>query len=404
MVEKACQTPDSRAERDEALPAASGTRPFTGTVLCVANFPSNTGYAWWLMEEFWVAIGREAEEAGLSAVVAFPAVNGVSPRLRDSNLSVVELAVPTSMFRRLADLRRFIRERDVRVVYFTDRPYWSPVYALLRLWGVRSIVLHDHVPGERSPPASWKLRLKRMRHLVRPAGADLYIGVSAFVHRRFSEVGGVPAQYCTFVHNGVVPEIIGRPRDIRQEHDLPAVSRVVVTVGRANYYKGIDFVVECAARMVRAGGYDDVYFVHVGGGPHLGEFRSLAARLGVDHRVIFAGERSDVRGLLPSCTVAFHASHGEAFSLAVLEYMAAALPAVVPDHCGNGEAVADGVTGRLYTPRDHDAAISALGQLLDDSDLRSAMGAAARRRVDDEFSFDRMIDRFVVTMRPFIRG
>jgi glycosyltransferase involved in cell wall biosynthesis len=394
-----------KATRPGTAGEADGvTQAAAGTVLCVANFPSNTGYAWWLMEEFWVAIGREAEAAGLGAVVAFPVMNGVSQRLRDSNLSVVELAVPTSMFRRLGDLRRFIRERAVRVVYFTDRPYWSPAYALLRLWGVRSIVLHDHVPGERPRPSWWKLGLKRMRHLVRPAGADLYIGVSDFVHRRFSEVGGVPARYCTFVHNGIVSGIAGRPRDIRQELDLPAASRVVVSVGRANYYKGIDFVVECAARMVGAGGYDDVYFVHVGDGPHLGEFRSLAARLGVDHRVIFAGERSDVRELLPSCTVAFHASHGEAFSLAVLEYMAAALPAVVPDHCGNGEAIADGVTGRLYVPRDHDAAISALAQLLDDPDLRSAMGAAARRRVDDEFSFDRMIDRFVVTMRPFIRG
>ncbi|HVA51143.1 MAG TPA: glycosyltransferase [Pirellulales bacterium] len=73
--------------------------------------------------------------------------------------------------------------------------------------------------------------------------------------------------------------------------------------------------------------------------------------------------------------------------LKVLQYMAAGLPVVanrVGVHC---EIIVDGVTGFLAdTPQEWRAAVE---RLSNDSGLRRRMGAAARRRVEDEYSVAR---------------
>ena len=59
---------------------------------------------------------------------------------------------------------------------------------------------------------------------------------------------------------------------------------------------------------------------------------------------------------------------------------------------GIPEAVEDGVTGRLVPVRDPAALADALVQLLTDTDKAGAMGAAGRRRFEERFTAERMVD------------
>ena len=376
-----------------------------GAVLCVANYPSDVGYAWWLMEHFWAQLGRLANERGGRAFVGFPELRRVSTTLESAPLVPVELQVPTAFNLRAGSIRKFILENNVRTLYLTDREYWTPMYALFRLWGVRSIILHDHVPGERATPSRWKLTLKRMRHTppLALASADLYVGVSRFVRDRFVQVAGVPEDRCTFVHNGLPPVPAALDSEVRKEFGLPPESRVVVSSGRAAYYKGIDALIKIAGRVIHEYGRRDVYFIHLGDGPHFQEFQRLVEEMELGDRFILAGRRSDVRALLPSCTLALHASRGEAFSLAILEFMAAGLPAVVPDHCGNAEAIQHEASGILYEPGNLDEASAWLVRLLDDTDLRKSIGKNAARRARAAFSLDRMKRRFERIVAPYVQ-
>jgi glycosyltransferase involved in cell wall biosynthesis len=52
-----------------------------------------------------------------------------------------------------------------------------------------------------------------------------------------------------------------------------------------------------------------------------------------------------------------------------------------------------GVTGALIPPGDPDALAKALNELLDDDVLRAGLGKAARLRVEQEFTAERMINR-----------
>lgn len=72
----------------------------------------------------------------------------------------------------------------------------------------------------------------------------------------------------------------------------------------------------------------------------------------------------------------------EPFGIVVLEAMAAGRPVVASRIGGLIDLVADGETGLLVPPGDHDALRAAIARLLADPALREAMGSAGRRRLD----------------------
>jgi rhamnosyl/mannosyltransferase len=86
-------------------------------------------------------------------------------------------------------------------------------------------------------------------------------------------------------------------------------------------------------------------------------------------------------------------SRAENFGMILLEGMLFGKPLVTTRLPSGMSAVnEDGTTGLQVEPRDPRALAEALRRLLADDGLRSAMGAAARARLDSHFSFARMIE------------
>jgi glycosyltransferase involved in cell wall biosynthesis len=83
----------------------------------------------------------------------------------------------------------------------------------------------------------------------------------------------------------------------------------------------------------------------------------------------------------------------EGLSRTSVEAMAAGRPVVASRIGGLPFTVADGATGLLCQPGDADDLARKLGVLLDDADLRRRMGLAGRRRFEEEFTWDVVIER-----------
>jgi glycosyltransferase involved in cell wall biosynthesis len=79
---------------------------------------------------------------------------------------------------------------------------------------------------------------------------------------------------------------------------------------------------------------------------------------------------------------------------ASLEAMAAGLPVVLTDVGGTAEQITDGREGRLVPRGDVDALAKALVELAADIERRRAWGQAARRRIEGQFSLQRMVDDY----------
>ena len=83
----------------------------------------------------------------------------------------------------------------------------------------------------------------------------------------------------------------------------------------------------------------------------------------------------------------------EGLSRTSVEAMACGLPVVAARIGGLPSTVADGAAGLLFTPGDPADLARKLAVLLDDPDLRRRMGLAGRRRFEEDFTWDIVIDR-----------
>lgn len=177
----------------------------------------------------------------------------------------------------------------------------------------------------------------------------------------------------------------------------------LVASGMLRWLKGYEYVLLAVAALAADG--VPVTLEILGGEPHgdLGErsdaerLRYTIADLGLEQRVHLRGaiEPAQVRAALQSADAFLHPSLTEGLPNAVLEAMACGLPVVATDVGGTREAVREGVDGFLVPPRDPAAAAAAIRALWEDPALRVRMGAAARARVDADFTLVRQTDEWV---------
>jgi phosphatidylinositol alpha-1,6-mannosyltransferase len=91
----------------------------------------------------------------------------------------------------------------------------------------------------------------------------------------------------------------------------------------------------------------------------------------------------------------------EGLGLVYLEAAATGLPVLAGDSGGSPETVIPGVTGFIVS--DVHAIVEGLEILLSDPDAARAMGAAGRRFVEDEFTWERVIERLHAGFAPHLR-
>ncbi|MGH9178336.1 MAG: glycosyltransferase, partial [Acidimicrobiales bacterium] len=180
-------------------------------------------------------------------------------------------------------------------------------------------------------------------------------------------------------------------------------------LGRLVPRKGMDVLVRAAGRLAprRPG----LVLAVAGTGRDLPRLRRLAERSGAAVR--FLGGVADQRlPLVYGCADVFAAPcrsrwgglEQEGFGIVFLEAAACGVPQVAGASGGAAEAVAGGETGLVVRhPADEGEVAAALERLLDDHDLRSAMGRAARHRAVAEFSYDRLATRLHGVLRSFDR-
>jgi glycosyltransferase involved in cell wall biosynthesis len=108
--------------------------------------------------------------------------------------------------------------------------------------------------------------------------------------------------------------------------------------------------------------------------------------------VIFTGSRTDVGQLLQVMDVFALTSYTECCPMALLEAMASGVPAVCTAVGGVPEMIDEGSTGYTVPSRDPAALAVRLTELMRDPTRAKAMGIAARRRLETDFSLERSIE------------
>jgi glycosyltransferase involved in cell wall biosynthesis len=122
-------------------------------------------------------------------------------------------------------------------------------------------------------------------------------------------------------------------------------------------------------------------------------YPKLAEELGLQGRIHFLGQISDMSGLMRSVDLFVFPSRYEPFGLVILEALASGLPVITAASSGSAEVIGSaGIV--LQDPDGTQALASAMQSLADDEATRVAMAGAARR-VATSLSWDNMTEQYV---------
>ncbi len=183
-------------------------------------------------------------------------------------------------------------------------------------------------------------------------------------------------------------------REIRERLGIPANAEVAIYVGRLAPEKELGSLLGAFAAIAPC--RPDARLILVGDGPSREELEARAARLHLGDRIRFAGRRpaGEIRQWLQASDVFALVSSNEGFPCALSEAMAAGLSSVVTDIPGNTQLIDDGVDGLVVPVHDEGRMAEALAGLLANPERRARMAEAGRRRIVENYSTDKVLDRY----------
>jgi glycosyltransferase involved in cell wall biosynthesis len=268
-------------------------------------------------------------------------------------------------------------------------------FAAARACGIENVVV-----GQRCVDP-WKSRLQLAfdRQLARRCRS---VVVNSEGVRDFYVQRGAPSDRVRVIPNGVAipPPPSTTRRQLLAELALPEQSRLIGLVGRLWPQKRVKDAIWAAdlLKVIR----DDVHLLIIGDGPQRDRLRRFRDQVCIRGKVHFLGERGDVPRLLPHFDVLWSTSAYEGQSNAILEAMACGVPVVATDIPGSRELVVPDVTGYLIPIGDRAAFAKCTERLLNDATLAGHLSAAARHRVESDFSIDKMVEKHVRLYRELL--
>lgn len=233
---------------------------------------------------------------------------------------------------------------------------------------------------------------RMMQHFIRKL--DHVHTISQFTRDVLIECGFNDDQI-VLIPNAVEVNRFGKPDyALGIQHDRLRVG----FVGRVEQVKGLDVLLNAVAALPDEQRHQ-IEVAIAGDGRHLETMQALSTALNLDQTVQFVGAIDDVPAFLRTVDIYVQPSYAEGLSNAVLEAMCASLPVIASKISGNTDLVEPGHNGLLFPAGETVALRQCLIQLIDDGEMRSAMGEAGRTIIERGYSAQSISQRLVGVYR-----
>jgi len=294
-------------------------------------------------------------------------------------------------------LARFIRSKAFDLIH----AHGSKAGFIVRLAVIGTrvpIIYSPHGFAFQTPGYSWK---KRLYVFIESLAARFLTAriITVSNNERLDALKrgvGVPDLYVT-IHSGIDPSLFKRFLDKRVQKTalgVPADGFLIGTVGTFTEAKAPYDFIRLASLLHQK--HSEMHFIWAGTGALEAQARALSDKLGLEGFFHFAGHRSDVPAILSALDCFVLTSHWEAFPLAVLEAMAAALPVVATQLGGIEEMIESGRDGYLIPVGDLNNMANIIGEISADPRRAAEMGSKARHRVENDFTHEAMLKKIMV--------
>lgn len=260
-------------------------------------------------------------------------------------------------------------------------------FVVARLAGIRRVFLTEHLAPEAPLPRSARWIRNILSWMV--TGVISVSERNLEARRRFIYT---PSNRTFVVRNGVDLEDFSPISNetctaLRAQHNIPLDAPIVGTVVRFEPYKGLAYLLDAMPLILAA--CPKAVLLMVGDGPLRSELESQVMRLGLTQNVRFVGFQNDPRPYLAMMDAFVLPVPWGTMSIALLEAMAMERAAVIT-FGGEEEAVVHGESGFCAEPCNPQSIAQYVIKILSDPALKQALGTAARKRVEEEFSVKRV--------------
>ena len=332
--------------------------------------------------------------AGEGSMEYVPRERGVEPVFLPALQREIE---PISDTRAVRALVKMIRELKPDIMHTHTAKAGAVARAAARMSGPdrpRAVVhtYHGHVLSGYfgSPLTAAFTRIERI--LAR--STDSLIAVSPEVRDELVAFGVAPAKQIQVVRLGLDLDArtkapAGAREAVRASLGIAPDRFLIGWLGRMTEIKRVDLLLEALAELRRGG--TDAELLLAGDGPLRSELEQRASELGVAEAAHFVGFSSDVAPIYAAIDAVALTSANEGTPVAVIEALAAGVPAISSDVGGVSDVVENGSAGFLVPFGDTPAIAERLARLANDPELRKQFGVFGSDWVRSRYSIPRLV-------------
>ena len=219
------------------------------------------------------------------------------------------------------------------------------------------------------------------------------IAVGEMVKKNLTEYFEIPKEQVCVIHNAVKP-FDGKIVSVEILYKEHAKGNVLIgNIGRLTEQKGMTYFIEAAEITTRT--HPEARFVIVGDGEEREKLHAQVEAKRLLDKVLFLGYRNDIQNVMSQLDFVVLSSLWEGLPLTPIEAYSVGKTVVGTAVDGTPEIICDGVDGYLVEPRNPMQLAEKMNELIENPEMRESMGIQAMKRYQDEFSFEKLSDRYV---------
>jgi len=274
-----------------------------------------------------------------------------------------------------------------------DLVHVNEAHGLTAAWLARA---HRRLPVIVSRRVGYPVGKSRVAQARYKAAARI-IAISHWVAGQLANCG-VPREKMAVVYEGVeIPALpLAETRaQARARWNISPETRLLGNVGVLLPDKGQEWLIRALPAIRKEFGGSRLLLA--GDGPCRPRLEKLARELGLGDAVIFAGFVKEIEEVYRALDVFLFPAQFEGLGTSLLAAMSYGVPSIAFDGCAFGEIIEKGKSGMLVENKSVPGIERAITQLLGDQEFARSMGRGGRRRIEEVFSADRMVEETIKT-------
>lgn len=225
---------------------------------------------------------------------------------------------------------------------------------------------------------------------------DLAIMVSESTRQNYQNAG-FSVENSVVIPSGVPAQTIIKDKRIRD--NLPLSPARILFAGRLEYEKGVDIVIQAIEYLVKNQGCEDVQFDFIGKGDEL-YVETLKQKLHGNNLIKYTRflgfiRREELINQYKNYDISlFPSLSREGLPMTIIESMSQGVPVIASDIGGPNDIITNGKNGFLIPSGDAIALANAILVLVRSPELRDKISQAGIETVENNFAFEKMLDRY----------